>query len=206
MIIHEIMPYQLYSPFWKVFSKQLKINNSIMVGIEDFLPMISSLSNVMNPAGDYNALSTCHKLQCFTHRRFISFFLLKCKLSLAPYFFLEGSAKRALRTTLPFDKYIFIEKDPERCKQLENLKNEFPTLANDIDIRQEDANEEIQNLANKDWRSRRAVLFLDPYGMQVEWKTLEAIANTKAIDLWLLFPLGIGVNRLLKKSGDIPDS
>ena len=24
--------------------------------------------------------------------------------------------------------------------------------------------------------------------------------------MWLLFPLGIGVNRLLKKSGDIPDS
>lgn len=56
------------------------------------------------------------------------------------------------------------------------------------------------------WKSRRAVLFLDPYGMQVEWKTIEAIASTKAIDLWLLFPLGIGVNRLLTKSGDIPDS
>jgi len=35
-----------------------------------------------------------------------------------------------------------------------------------------------------------------------------AAANsiTKAIDLWLLFPLGIGVNRLLTKSGDIPNS
>ena len=50
------------------------------------------------------------------------------------------------------------------------------------------------------------MLFLDPYGMQVEWKTIEAIAATKAIDLWVLFPLGIGVNRLLKKSGDIPES
>jgi three-Cys-motif partner protein len=49
-------------------------------------------------------------------------------------------------------------------------------------------------------------MFLDPYGMQVEWKTIEAVAMTKAIDLWLLFPLGIGVNRLLTKSGDIPDS
>ncbi len=42
--------------------------------------------------------------------------------------------------------------------------------------------------------------------MQVEWKTIEAIAGTKAIDLWLLFPLGIGVNRLLTKTGDIPAS
>lgn len=29
---------------------------------------------------------------------------------------------------------------------------------------------------------------------------------TKAIDLWLLLPLGIGVNRLLTRSGDIPQS
>ena len=50
------------------------------------------------------------------------------------------------------------------------------------------------------------MLFLDPYGMQVDWTTVEAIARTKAIDLWVLFPLGIGVNRLLTKSGDIPDS
>jgi three-Cys-motif partner protein len=41
--------------------------------------------------------------------------------------------------------------------------------------------------------------------MQVEWKTIEAIAATRAIDLWLLFPLGIGVNRLLTKSGEIPE-
>jgi three-Cys-motif partner protein len=69
----------------------------------------------------------------------------------------------------------------------------------DIQIRPGDANVEIQELCKKDWSSHRAVLFLDPYGMQVEWKTIEAIAATKAIDLWLLFPLGIGVNRLLTK-------
>ena len=39
--------------------------------------------------------------------------------------------------------------------------------------------------------------------MQVEWTTIEVIAKTKAIDLWILFPLGIGVNRLLKKDGKI---
>jgi three-Cys-motif partner protein len=42
--------------------------------------------------------------------------------------------------------------------------------------------------------------------MQVEWKTIEAVARTKAIDMWLLFPLGIGVNRLLTRSGQIPQS
>ena len=33
-----------------------------------------------------------------------------------------------------------------------------------------------------------------------------AIGATKAIDLWVLFPLGIGVNRLLTRSGEIPPS
>jgi len=42
--------------------------------------------------------------------------------------------------------------------------------------------------------------------MQVEWSTVEAIAATKAIDLWLLFPLGIGVNPLLTRSAEIPEA
>ncbi len=119
---------------------------------------------------------------------------------------LDGSARLALKTEPRFDRYVFIERSPERCAQLEALKSEFPHLASDIRIRQGDANAEIQDLCDKEWTSHRAVLFLDPYGMQVEWKTIEAIAATKAIDLWLLFPLGIGVNRLLTRSGDIPDS
>ncbi|MDP9150528.1 MAG: three-Cys-motif partner protein TcmP [Myxococcota bacterium] len=124
----------------------------------------------------------------------------------APQGLLDGSARLALKTEPAFDRYIFIEKSPERCRQLEELKSEFPDLATVIGIEQGDANERPQELCAKDWRSHRAVLFLDPYGMQVEWKTIEAIAGTKAIDLWLLFPLGIGVNRLLTKSGEIPES
>lgn len=46
-------------------------------------------------------------------------------------------------------------------------------------------------------------MFLDPYGMQVEWSTIKALAATKAVDLWYLFPLGVGVARLLTHSGEI---
>src|SRR5207248_10863849 len=59
---------------------------------------------------------------------------------------------------------------------------------------------------SNDWSRWRAVVFLDPYGMQVEWPTIEAIATTRAIDVWILFPLGMGANRLLtRKLEDIPD-
>ena len=40
--------------------------------------------------------------------------------------------------------------------------------------------------------------------MQVEWVTLDTLARTKGVDLWLLFPLGQAVNRLLTRKGPPP--
>ena len=118
--------------------------------------------------------------------------------------FLEGSARMALKVNPGFDRYLFIERDANRCAQLDSLRNEFPDLAKSIQIKQGDANKVIREICEKNWTSRRAVLFLDPYGMQVDWLTIEKIAGTGAIDLWILFPLGIGINRLLPRSGQIP--
>lgn len=118
--------------------------------------------------------------------------------------FLDGSAKIALQVDPPFDEYVFIEKSAKRCSQLEGLATEFRQAGRTIRIINGEANVETQRLCQGQWHGRRAVLFLDPYGMQVEWATLEAIAGTKAIDLWLLFPLGIGLNRVLPKSGEVP--
>lgn len=125
----------------------------------------------------------------------------------APQQLLDGSARIALKVEPHFDSYIFIEQRKKHVRELENRKEEFPDLASRIKITCGDANTEIKSLcAKRGWNERRAVMFLDPYGMQVEWDTIEAIAKTKAIDLWLLFPLGIGVNRLMMKRLDaIPD-
>src|SRR5260221_7177240 len=118
-----------------------------------------------------------------------------------PQTFLKGSAKIALEVEPRFKKYIFIEKDPKRFLELEKLREEFPDKKNDIELFQEDANTFLLNFCSKsNWLKKRAVLFLDPFGMQVEWRVIEAIANTKAIDLWYLFPL-CGVGRLLTKDG-----
>lgn len=124
----------------------------------------------------------------------------------APQQLLDGSARLALKVEPHFDRYIFIDSRKKHVRELQKLKTEFPHLASRIDPRHGDANAEIKSLCAKGWKGHRAVLFLDPYGMQVEWDTIEAVAKTKAIDLWLLFPLGIGVNRLVTRSGDIPES
>jgi three-Cys-motif partner protein len=118
---------------------------------------------------------------------------------------LEGSVRKALQIDRPFDRYVFIEQSARKCMELTALPAEFPGL--NIQIEKGDANDVIKELCRKtNWRSNRAVLFLDPFGMQVEWSTLEAIAATQAIDLWLLFPLGLGAIRLLKRDGNISES
>ena len=40
--------------------------------------------------------------------------------------------------------------------------------------------------------------FIDPYGMDLKWSSIEVLKGL-GIDLWILVPTGIGVNRLLKK-------
>ena len=114
----------------------------------------------------------------------------------------DGSARIALRIAPPFHRYIFIEKDAERCAELEKLRSEFAPLAERISVLNGDANEALQALCKtENWSGQRGVIFLDPFGMQVSWETIRAIADTKAIDLWILFPLGMAVNRLLTRSG-----
>lgn len=114
---------------------------------------------------------------------------------------LDGSARVALKSEPPFDRYLFVDRDKEHCDQLRSLGAEFPERKGQISVHEQEANEFVQDLCRKNWKQSRAVLFLDPYGMNVDWATIEAVASTRAIDLWLLFPLGIGVNRLLSRSG-----
>ena len=120
--------------------------------------------------------------------------------------FQQGSVRNALEVEPPFQQYVFIEKNANRYAELVELKNEFLLKSefseDSIKCVREDANPYLRNLCGKNWRFRRAVLFLDPFGMQMEWETIQAIAHTKAIDLWILFPIG-AVNRLLKNDGEI---
>jgi len=120
----------------------------------------------------------------------------------------NGSARIALNIDPEFDKYIFLDKSRGNITELKKLIEEFPKKEKKIELNCTDANcWLIDRCNNFKWQNSRAVLFLDPYGMQVEWETIKAIANTEAIDLWYLFPLGVGINRLLKKDIDkIPRS
>jgi three-Cys-motif partner protein len=110
----------------------------------------------------------------------------------------KGSSRIALDVEPGFDRYLFIEHSKERVAELDKLKALYPGRATSMLIEHGDANTVSTNwCAQTDWQRHRAVVFLDPYGMQVNWSTIESIAATKAIDLWMLFPIGQAVNRLL---------
>lgn len=120
----------------------------------------------------------------------------------------DGSAKIALGLTKPFDNYLFIEKSKGRVKELKAvIESDYQKLFPRCDFRHGDANQLLKIWCQeRNWKKERAVVFLDPYGMQVEWSTVEALAATKAVDLWYLFPLGVGVSRLLTHDGNINEA
>lgn len=101
---------------------------------------------------------------------------------------IDGSAIRALNIKDPFDEYHFIESEPKFAAQLKDYSEQHSV--NNIFIHCGDANSKVINVINEiNWKKSRAVMFLDPFGMEVGWELLEVIANTQAIDLWYLFPL-----------------
>ena len=121
--------------------------------------------------------------------------------------FLNGSVKVALNAGQEdgksFHEYRFIEKHSRKCEELNNLKNEFPRKK--ILIRNAEANLEVRRMCEGLGKMDRAVLFLDPFGMQVEWKTIEFIALTERIDLVLLFPVGASL-RQMPRDGDLDEA
>jgi three-Cys-motif partner protein len=107
----------------------------------------------------------------------------------------------------PFDYYYFVEKDKHNAEQLrQNTKQAFPNK--NITIKIEDCNVKLKDLANylqtAKGKKTRVLAYLDPYGMQLEWSSIIDLAKA-GIDMWILTPTGMGVNRLLKNNGEISD-
>lgn len=100
----------------------------------------------------------------------------------------RGSAQIALDIVPAFDRIVFMEKKKSYCLALERLKSQYPGRR--IDIVRGDANVAIEaEIEAMKWVGKRAVMFLDPYGMAVNWSTLERIRKTEAIDVWYLVSL-----------------
>lgn len=120
----------------------------------------------------------------------------------------KGTSLRVLDITepAPFDLYYFVELDEDHKRELEKRVQES-YFGRNAHVVQADCNEKLVKMAEflKANKNYRALAFIDPYGMSVNWSSIEDLKGL-GIDLWILVPTGIGIGRLLKNNGEISEA
>jgi three-Cys-motif partner protein len=118
----------------------------------------------------------------------------------------KGAAERVLtlEDDLNFDYYYFIDKKQSSLDKLKaKLNSKFDLSNRHIEYRLGDANIWISQLAKALKTNKYAALvFLDPFGMQIDWESIAELKGTRS-DVWILVPTGVIVNRLLDKAGEL---
>ncbi|ARE83764.1 tcm_partner: three-Cys-motif partner protein [Roseovarius mucosus] len=116
--------------------------------------------------------------------------------------FILGSPVRALHVPYGFHRHYFFDLDETRAETLRAVTEG----RKDVTIQVGDCNPLIRNLApSLKARNVRGVAFLDPYGAHLEWSTVEALAETGTMEVVINFPLAMAINRLITRSGDVPE-
>ncbi len=107
-----------------------------------------------------------------------------------------GSALLALTTKHPFTHYFLVEKSQEnfdilskRCESINGVKKRI--LCGDANVRVREIVEEIKTIEcnrpkDHQWSSLN-LAFLDPDGLELEWKTIETLASVRKMDLIIYY-------------------
>lgn len=115
----------------------------------------------------------------------------------------RGAAERVLSLEqLKFDYHYFIDLDKKSLNELKaKLTEEYSNRT--MEFRSNDANEQIVELAKAlHTKKYAALVFLDPFGMQINWESIAQLKDTRS-DVWILVPTGVVVNRLLDRRGEL---
>jgi three-Cys-motif partner protein len=118
-----------------------------------------------------------------------------------------GSAIRALGVEPPFSSYLLNDTKKSNVDALrQSAQQHFPYLIDRIEFSRLDANKMLRDVCAKyDWSATRAVVFLDPFGLQIDYETLQLLAKTEAVDVWYLVPV-FAMYRQVSGAGEInPD-
>ena len=106
-----------------------------------------------------------------------------------------GSALLAITTKHPFTNYFFVDKSQEnidllskRCESTTDIQKKF--YVGDANIRVKEIVDEIKaidhNRSKNQWSSLN-LAFLDPDGLELEWKTIENLASVNKMDLIIYY-------------------
>lgn len=100
---------------------------------------------------------------------------------------IEGSPTRALRTVPPFDRLYFIDMNADKTAHLRTLC----AGRSDVEIHTGDTNPYLKGLLPtiQYEKYNRALCLLDPYGLHLDWEVMELAGKSKAVDMFLNFPI-----------------
>jgi three-Cys-motif partner protein len=112
---------------------------------------------------------------------------------------IDGSPARALKVKPSFDGFFFIDLNADKT---DFLRQQCEGRSN-VTIFTGDCNEhlikDVLPMIQYE-RYTRALCLLDPYGMHLDWQVIRQAAQSRAIDMFLNFPImDINRNALLRK-------
>ncbi len=101
---------------------------------------------------------------------------------------IEGSPTRALSVEPPFEAFYFVDSNEERTSELKRLSTGRP----EVNVYHGDCNEVLLRDVFpkiKFTNFQRALCILDPYGLHLNWDTIRGAGVSKAIEIFLNFPV-----------------
>lgn len=121
----------------------------------------------------------------------------------------KGAAERVLTlpNNLSFNYHYFIDLHQESLNKLKVKLEKLQENKTEFQYKSGDSNEWIQKLAEalKSNKNYASLVLLDPFGMQINWESINSLKDTRT-DIWILIPTGVIVNRLLDKNCEFKHS
>ena len=114
----------------------------------------------------------------------------------------KGSAERILSLTQKFDYYFFVDNDKMAIESLEHKLTAANLVSVNCKFIPDDVNNQINSFSDFLNSEKAALVFLDPFGMQIDWTSITKLKD-KRVDLWILIPSGVIINRFLDKKGKL---
>ena len=103
-----------------------------------------------------------------------------------------------------FDYYYFVDLDKSANDELKEKLHPYSNQGKNLTFRNTDANSITKRMgecliANE---KIKGLVLLDPFGMNLDWETIAALKGA-SVDLWILVPSGVIINRLLERDGSL---
>ena len=115
---------------------------------------------------------------------------------------LQRFCRESASTTTEVRLLFFVDNDELSIELLEKKLAEKNLVNENCNFICDDVNAQLEKLSIFINDRKAALVLLDPFGMQIDWSRIESLKD-KRVDLWILIPSGVIINRFLDKRGKL---